>query len=144
MIFNQNCYYTFEHFQLDENLSKIPYNQNILATICVSEDSEKYLKFAFPNLPVYRIHLGIDNKVFKMNRLMNYCGKWIYHCGWYPDAKIRIFDRRFVYWIGDKVHETLYVPADFTCTKLNGNLLHYSFFSSVFLSFLIRHASRAD
>ena len=65
VIFNQNCYYTFEHFQLDENLSKIPYNQNILATICVSEDSEKYLKFAFPNLPVYRIHLGIDNKVFK-------------------------------------------------------------------------------
>ncbi len=72
---------------------------------------------------------AIDNKVFKMNRLMNYCGKWIYHCGWYPDAKIRIFDRRFVYWIGDKVHETLYVPADFTCTKLNGNLLHYSFYT---------------
>src|ERR1041385_5289202 len=27
---------------------------------------------------------------YKMNRLTNYCGKWIRHCGWYPDTKLRI------------------------------------------------------
>src|ERR1035437_3751774 len=27
---------------------------------------------------------------YYMNRLTNYCGKWIYHCGWYPDRKLRL------------------------------------------------------
>ena len=72
---------------------------------------------------------NIDNQVFEMNRLMNYCGKWIRHGGWYPDAKIRIFDRQFVQWTGQKVHETLTIPTDFAVVKLSGNLLHYSYYS---------------
>ena len=27
-----------------------------------------------------------------MNRLTNYCGKWIRHSGWYPDRKLRLFN----------------------------------------------------
>ena len=27
---------------------------------------------------------------YTMNRLNNYCGKWIRHCGWYPDRKLRL------------------------------------------------------
>lgn len=68
-------------------------------------------------------------KVFSMNRRMNYCGQWITHGGWYPDDKVRIFDRRFVKWQGQKVHETLELPTDFENVKLNGDLLHYSFYS---------------
>lgn len=73
--------------------------------------------------------LSSDKKVFSMNRLMNYCGKWIRHGGWFPDVKIRIFDRRFVSWTGGQVHETLDVPDDFAVVHLDGNLLHYSFYS---------------
>src|SRR6187551_311049 len=29
---------------------------------------------------------------YSMNRLTNYCGKWIHHCGWYPDVKLRLWD----------------------------------------------------
>jgi glycosyltransferase involved in cell wall biosynthesis len=25
---------------------------------------------------------------YYFNRMTNYCGKWIKHCGWYPDRKI--------------------------------------------------------
>ena len=28
------------------------------------------------------------------NRFTNYCGKWIKHSGWYPDSKLRLYDRR--------------------------------------------------
>ncbi|KMQ71050.1 glycosyltransferase [Chryseobacterium koreense] len=66
VIFNQNCYYTFEHYQMNEDLSRIPY-KGIMATICVSADSEKYLKTAFPETPVFRIHLGIDEKIFEFS-----------------------------------------------------------------------------
>ena len=31
---------------------------------------------------------------YEMNRLTNYCGAWIRHGGWYPDRKIRLFDKR--------------------------------------------------
>lgn len=74
---------------------------------------------------------GLDaiRKVFSMNRLMNYCGKWIRHGGWYPEYKIRIFDRRFVSWTGGQVHETLAIPADFETIRIDGDLYHYSFYS---------------
>ncbi|MCQ2265282.1 MAG: glycosyltransferase family 2 protein [Bacteroidales bacterium] len=72
---------------------------------------------------------NVEKKVFSMNRLMNYCGTWIHHGGWYPENKIRVFDRRYVYWVGQKVHETLFVPEDYQVIKLDGDLLHYSYYT---------------
>ncbi len=31
---------------------------------------------------------------YRMNRYSNYCGKFIRHGSWYPDTKIRLFDKR--------------------------------------------------
>lgn len=70
-----------------------------------------------------------QGKVFSMNRRMNYCGRWIRHGGWYPDTKIRIFDRRSVQWIGQKVHETLAIPDGTQVVHLDGDLMHYSFYT---------------
>ncbi len=71
----------------------------------------------------------VEGKVFSMNRLMNYCGQWIRHGGWYPDIKVRVFDRRSSHWIGKKVHETLYLPEGTQTVLLEGELLHYSFYT---------------
>lgn len=60
-------------------------------------------------------------------RLTWYCGKWIRHGGWYPDVKVRIFDRRYARWVGGFVHETLQYSSDIKCLKLKGDLLHYNF-----------------
>ncbi|MBP6695884.1 MAG: glycosyltransferase family 2 protein, partial [Saprospiraceae bacterium] len=35
-----------------------------------------------------------------LNRLTNYCGQWIYHSGWYPDKKLRLFDKTKGGWHG--------------------------------------------
>ena len=72
---------------------------------------------------------NIEGKAFSMNRLMNYCGKWIRHGGWYPDTKIRLFDRRHVRWTGQKVHETLDFPKETQVVHIEGDLLHYSFYT---------------
>ncbi|MDQ3193272.1 MAG: glycosyltransferase family 2 protein [Bacteroidota bacterium] len=69
-----------------------------------------------------------SNCVYKFNRRMNYCGKWIYHSGWYPDTKIRIFNKENSNWQGD-IHEKLVVPAHFKEIHLKGDLLHYSYYS---------------
>ena len=71
----------------------------------------------------------VGNKAFSMNRLMNYCGKWIRHCGWYPDTKVRIFRRGQAEWTGKKVHETLSLAQSTEIEHLDGDLLHYSFYT---------------
>lgn len=64
---------------------------------------------------------------YSFNRLTNYCGKWIKHSGWYPDTKLRMFNRAENDWQGE-VHEKPNVdPA--TVRKLKGDLLHYSYHS---------------
>lgn len=65
-------------------------------------------------------------KTFSFNRLTNYCGKWIRHCGWYPDVKVRIFDRNTTQWEG-MIHEKLNVPEN-SAQHLKGDLLHYSYY----------------
>ena len=72
---------------------------------------------------------NVEHKVFSMNRLMNYCGKWIRHGGWYPDVKVRIFRRGRAEWTGKKVHETLALAEPTEIVHLNGDLLHYSFYT---------------
>ena len=42
---------------------------------------------------------------YSMPRRTFYLGKWIRHSGWYPDRKIRLYDRRVCRWEGDFVHE---------------------------------------
>lgn len=66
---------------------------------------------------------------FSMNRLTNYCGQWIRHCGWYPDRKIRLFNRNSARWTGLIIHETLSVDPGVKVLHLEGDLLHYSYYT---------------
>lgn len=63
---------------------------------------------------------------FTMNRLTNYCGKWIRHCGWYPDTKLRLVKRHLARWQGINPHDEL-VIADKRIMHLKGDILHYSY-----------------
>ena len=62
------------------------------------------------------------------NRLTNYCGTWIKHCGWYPDKKIRIFDRTIAAWEGT-IHEKLIINSANPIIHLKGDCLHYSYYT---------------
>ena len=75
---------------------------------------------------------------YEFNRLSNYCGQWIHHCGWYPDRKIRLFSKNNARWYGNFVHEKLQFDDHMEVINLKGNLLHYSFHS------LSDHMQRVD
>jgi len=66
---------------------------------------------------------------YYFNRLNNYLGKWIRHSGWYPDAKLRLWDRRKGAWSGVNLHESVKMNEKATVTKLDGDLLHFSYYS---------------
>ena len=61
---------------------------------------------------------------YTMPRLAQYLGRWIFHSGWYPDRKIRLFDRRRAEWQGEYVHESVRVTG--SVGHLQANLLHFT------------------
>ncbi|MGS0747759.1 glycosyltransferase [Halpernia sp. GG3] len=66
VIFNQNCYYTFRHFSLENDVENNIYkNPKLLGTIVASNDAENYLSYTFPKINVLKIRLGIDGAIFK-------------------------------------------------------------------------------
>jgi len=66
---------------------------------------------------------------YSMNRLTNYCGKWIRHCGWYPDRKIRLVNKNKGHWGGTNPHDKMIMDKDAKIDHLKGDLLHYSYYT---------------
>jgi glycosyltransferase involved in cell wall biosynthesis len=66
---------------------------------------------------------------YEMNRLTNYCGKWVKYCGWYPDTKIRLVNRNFARWSGVNPHDRLEMINKDTTGFLNGDIHHYSYYT---------------
>lgn len=64
---------------------------------------------------------------YSMNRMTNYCGKWIRHSDWYPDRKYRLFNRNMIRWGGVNPHDKLIIPHHATVDHLFGDLLHFSY-----------------
>jgi glycosyltransferase involved in cell wall biosynthesis len=67
---------------------------------------------------------GPKYDAYTMPRLAQYLGKWILHCGWYPDRKVRLYDRRKAKWVGSFVHESVQVEG--RIGHLETNLLHFT------------------
>jgi hypothetical protein len=62
--------------------------------------------------------------------LTNYCGAWIRHGGWYPDRKIRLFDKRKGKWTGVNPHDRYELnELNASIGYLRGDILHYSYYS---------------
>jgi glycosyltransferase involved in cell wall biosynthesis len=61
---------------------------------------------------------------YTMPRLAQYMGRWILHSGWYPDRKVRLYDRRKARWVGEFVHES--VQVDGSIGHLESDLLHFT------------------
>jgi glycosyltransferase involved in cell wall biosynthesis len=72
---------------------------------------------------------NFTHKAYRMNRCTNYCGQFIRHGSWYPDRKIRIFDRRFARWGGINPHDKIIVDENTDVKQLAGDILHYSYYT---------------
>ena len=64
---------------------------------------------------------------YSMNRLSSYCGHWIRHCGWYPDRKLRLWNRTKGRWGGQNPHDKVVMVIGATQSHLRGDLLHYTY-----------------
>jgi len=54
-----------------------------------------------------------------------YCGKWIKHGDFYPEKKLRLWDKRKGNWGGINPHDQFEMEAGSVIKRLKGNLLHF-------------------
>ena len=74
---------------------------------------------------ILKVKEGFAFRAYKMNRCANYRGSFIRHGSWYPEAKVRLFDRGFLRWGGFDPHDRVIVPSNVAVCPLKGDLLHY-------------------
>jgi len=62
-----------------------------------------------------------------IKRKTNFLGRWIYHCGWYPDYILRLFKKSDGDFNNSVVHEKVILNGQ--SGRLDHELLHYSYTS---------------
>ncbi|MFQ5598168.1 MAG: glycosyltransferase family 2 protein [Nitrospiria bacterium] len=62
---------------------------------------------------------------YRMSRKTFYVYRWLDHC-WYPDVKVRLFNKHQAEWGGTNPHDRVMVNST-RVKRLNGDILHYSF-----------------
>lgn len=71
-----------------------------------------------------------DKQGYYMNRLTNYCGHWVRFSNWYPDKKLRLWNRHKGEWRGINPHDKFEMfEGDKVTGHLKGNILHYSYYT---------------
>lgn len=95
----------------------------------LSLDADEVLSDRLRQSILYQKSVGIDQSIaYRFNRRNNYCGHWVKRCGWYPDRKVRLWKLSEGRWTGTNPHDYLDIPIDLA-TQLDGDLLHYSFYT---------------
>lgn len=98
--------------------AKYPYVLSLDADEAVDET----LKKSIQNIKNNWKHDG-----YSINRLTNYCGKWIKHGGWYPDIKLRLWNAKKGKWTGINPHDEFVMEKTAKIKHIKGNILHYSY-----------------
>lgn len=113
----------WQGYAATKNFANSQVSHEWIFSIDADEEVDKELESAI---------LKLKNEGFKglysVNRLTNYCGKWIKHSTWYPDKKIRIFPKSKTKWTGEYVHEELEFSEKMEQIELPGHLNHYSYY----------------
>jgi glycosyltransferase involved in cell wall biosynthesis len=66
-----------------------------------------------------------DADAYRMARKTFYVYRWLNHC-WYPDLKIRLFNKNTAYWGGTNPHDHI-ISSGNNIKRLHGDIYHYSF-----------------
>lgn len=67
--------------------------------------------------------LRYDGYIF--NRHNNYCGQWIKHSNWYPDKKLRLFNRTKGKWGGINPHDRWIMDSGTSTCRIKADILHW-------------------
>jgi glycosyltransferase involved in cell wall biosynthesis len=96
--------------------------------LVISLDADESLSELLRN-NILKVKMGQIADGYSMNRLSNYCGHWIRHGSWYPDKKLRLFNRTKVQWAGINPHDKAEPIEGAVINHLDGDILHYTYYT---------------
>ncbi|MEI9919634.1 MAG: glycosyltransferase [Bacteroidota bacterium] len=94
--------------------------------IVLSLDADEYLSSELTQ-SILKVKGDWKKDGYMFNRLSSFEGTWITTCGWYPDQKLRLWDRRKGQWQGDGVHERVELIEGATTSAIKGDLYHRAY-----------------
>lgn len=110
------------HIQ-QKNWAREQANYDLVLSLDADEALDETLKSS-----ILAIKSNPEFSGYKMNRLTNYCGKWIRHTGWYPDTKLRLWKKGSGEWTGENPHDEFKLSNKKSPVgHLKGDILHYSY-----------------
>jgi glycosyltransferase involved in cell wall biosynthesis len=116
--------HTFKGYRDQKNYAlSLASNDHILSLDADEALSEKLKK------SITEVKNNWHSDGYSFNRSNNYCGQWIHHTSWYPDRKIRLFNSQKGKWGGLNLHETVEMVHGSKVSILDGDLLHWAYYS---------------
>lgn len=73
------------------------------------------------------LNKNFETDGYTVNRLNFFCGKPVKTCGWYPDKKLRLWNRTKGEWKGINPHDKFELEKGCSISHLKGDLLHYTY-----------------
>lgn len=65
--------------------------------------------------------------LYSICRLSWVFGRYIRHCGWYPDRVVRLYPTHLTQYDDSLVHEKVEISADMNVKELSGDAIHYTY-----------------
>lgn len=113
----------FQGYVAQKNFALQHANHNYIVSIDADEVLSETLKTSILNLKSKWKYDG-----YFCNRLNNFCGQWIKHSDWYPNKKLRVFDKTKAFWDGHLIHESIaFKNKSAKVGQLKGDILHYTY-----------------
>ena len=116
--------HAFEGHIEQKNYAMSEANHDYVLSLDADEALSEELKASIRNVKEKCNHDG-----YSFNRMTNFCGKWIKHCGWYPDKKVRLWNRNKGSWGGVNPHDKVVMQENSSIRHLSGDILHYSYYT---------------
>ena len=92
---------------------------------CIDADERASTELAQRIQTMKRQGFGAD--AYEVNRRNFYLGEWMQYGGWYPDRKVRLFNRKKARWGGVNPHDRVMLDEGAVCERLDLDLVHYPY-----------------
>jgi len=92
----------------------------------LSLDADEFLSEELAN-SIKIVKTSGTHEAYSMNRLNGIAGRWIRSTDWYPDKKLRLWNKNIGKWGGYNPHDTVVVNPGTKVQHLSGNLMHDSY-----------------
>ena len=109
------------HIQQKNRAKNMATHQWVLS-LDADERASEEMRIVIPKILQNPKHDG-----YWFRRRNHYKGNWIKGCGWYPDAKLRLWKRDFGSWTGKNPHDTFKLYTNETSEYLNADIIHYTY-----------------